>query len=339
MNGEELYQQVRKDGFFVVPGFFAPSDVMAVRKDLAAILDGFEKLPHDENNAAYKSGHKSTYLPMMHSVWHVSMLSPGLAGMMSEILSHDAIKYMMRKVVGPDYRMRIDLARRSSGLMDGDPKSFQIPHQWHVDTPGEFTFGIYFDDMRAPNSGNTGAIKSTHWLDYRPQWDMMLGPDSLIRAGRRWAKERIMSAPLAYKADYFTEKLRRKLAPDCTEINGGIGDFYFFLNRVWHGRMPNTTGKRLMTVRFGGFACDYPFKDDIPLPENAMERLPPVLQQAYAANKPAVTDPAALMHEMDREKRKHWLFDMAKHEKSMAVHLSNAIATGQKPFKRTKDAA
>jgi len=107
---------------------------------------------------------------------------------------------------------------------------------------------------------------------------------------------------------------------------GKKGDWYFFFNDTWHGRQPNLHGKQLITVRFGGFATDFEFPEDIPVP-----RFPSHVSQAYRdryrADQPRNTDPTSILQQMAANHRRPQLnmFGLAKTEKQLGAALSKAI--------------
>jgi len=99
------------------------------------------------------------------------------------------------------------------------------------------------------------------------------------------------------------------------EMCGQMGDIYFFVNDTWHGRAPNMTGKRWMISRFGGFGTEYPFKDDIPLPDNIGELTGP-LAESYNRNPVPNTNPNTLLRRMTQKRKTNLLTKMAAREKT-----------------------
>lgn len=322
ITSDDLYKQVREDGFFVFPQFFNQAIVEKTRSELTRLLDDYEEIHKESGEKTIKEeGFNSKYISMMHTFLFPSLKSKGLAEMIETVLDDVEIKKFIRKVIGENYRMRVDLVRRSSGVDDG-VDDFQIPHQWHRDTRGEFTFGIFFDDMSAPESGGTAVIKGgTHFLDYMPQWDFMLGPNSFTSKDDYVSQKQPFMLPKKSRIfQFFTKKLIRKLRSDCTEIRGKPGDLYFFVNDVWHGRMANVQGKRFITVRFGGFANGYEFKDDIPLPENFENQATPLLKKIYAADQGSGQSETTLLNEMDKRERENGdIYHLAHIEKLLSI--------------------
>mgnify|MGYP002622556090 CR=1 FL=1 len=317
LTADDLYEQVRQDGYFVFPQFFEQKLVENTKAELIELLDSYEeKHKACGEKIILEEGFNSKYISMMHTFLFPSLKSDGLAKMIEIALNDAEIVKFIKKVIGEHYRMRVDLVRRSSGI-DDSVDDFQIPHQWHRDTPGEFTFGIFFDDMSEPESGGTAVIKGgTHFLDYMPHWDFMLGPTSFTTKEDYVSQTKPFMLPRKSRlSEFFTKRLTRKLKSDCTEIRGKPGDLYFFVNDVWHGRMANVQGKRFVTVRFGGFANGYKFKDDIPLPDQFENKATTFLKKIYSSEQPENQTGQTLLNEMDKRQREKGDIYHFEHEK------------------------
>jgi hypothetical protein len=316
MTIDGLIEQTLRDGFFVLPGFFSVADAMATRAELVSFLD--EDLALRARNGittrdwTSNDGFDSELAPDMHNRYFAAWRSPRLAKMMVDLLTDNLIGEFTRRVIGEHYRLRLELVRRSTGVDDRVPGG--PPHTWHRDTPGEFTFGIFFDDMSRIDSGGTCVVGGTHLLPYHCLWDLALAPQTMISVERH--RRRIPNRFPGRLADLLplNHLLRARLSDQMQELRGSFGDVYFFFNDTWHGRAPNATGEKLVTIRFGGFPTDYKFLDDMVLPPG-VGALPPFLQKIYSADQPVNSVPG-LIHGNGTAPRRLDLLRMAGWEKA-----------------------
>jgi len=295
----DFFERVERDGYFVIKNFFNREAVLEARKELKVILDKDDKRRKGLDLRPVDKSVKYTSIQqhLMHSIWFPSMQSPAYLKLVNDLFSHPYLKSFMENLAGDNCRMRIDLIRRSSGFNDY-VDDFQIPHMWHRDTLGEFTFGMFFDDMPEKGAGGTAVIKGTHWDARDARWDLLLAENENFSRKHHLGNRQLLKMPKEY-ADMATlnQKLRKRCQKNKEELTGQMGDFYFFLNDVWHGRAGNTTGKRWMISRFGGFATEFPFKDDIDLPEG-MDKLPEPWSTMFNTNPKANTNPNTLMRRL-----------------------------------------
>ncbi len=297
---EDLISLVKKDGYFILRNFFDPSIIQELRESLGALLDA-DEAKRDNNKKPVRIKDKefrSTYVDTMHTFEFPAFKNELLAECILKALDFEPIKKMLLAVVGPDYRMRIDIVRRSTGLNDMVDE-IQLPHFWHNDAPGEFTFGIFLDDMSKPNSGGTAVIPSTHSSRFNPSFDFIIGP-KVITSRKQFEEGVNIYFPEEYllKANE-NKKVSNYFKENSREITGGPGDLYFFLNDTFHGRWHNKSGKKLMAIRFGGFSSAFKFKDDKPRPY-AEHRLAKQLENLYGP-KPKIpwNDDILLCHPKD----------------------------------------
>lgn len=297
---QELIDSVFRNGYVVIKSFFDVVCVLEARAQLLMLLERdlkarkeFEyKRPVRMDEGLYKT----SLTPLMHTRLFPSFESEAYSAMLDDMFLSDVVNIFMRSVVGDSYRLRVDLIRRSTGI-DDTIDDFQVPHEWHRDTPGEFTFGIFFDDVSAPASGGTAVISGTHFEKYDPRWDLLLSKNG------RPDRESFLSGEIKHVPDdiydlaVWNKKARSDLEGLPVEIVGGLGDIYFFLNDTWHGRFPNRSGKELMISRVGGFSTDFSFKDDLPLPFE-VERLPYKLRSLYADDQPMNCNSETLMRKI-----------------------------------------
>jgi hypothetical protein len=124
--------------------------------------------------------------------------------------------------------------------------------------------------------------------------------------------------PDCQKLRFFNKRLIERYRDGVTEIRGKPGTLYLFLNDVWHGRMANKTGRKLMAARFGGFPTDFPFKDDRPMPEGR-QPLNDLVRRRFQADQPVKSDPSVLVRRLLARHRKPNLEWLAHMEKKLAL--------------------
>lgn len=264
----DLTALVERDGYFVLPDFYDPKTIAELKLQLGQLLDA-DEAKRDANKQPInieEDGIRSDYTEFMHNLLFPSFLNPLFAEVVVATLAFPAVSDMMQRVAGPNYRLRADLVRRSTGKDDTlDP--VQLPHAWHRDSPGEFTFGFFLDDCSEPDSGGTAVVPGTHWSRHDPLWSFMLGPRSYTTPHEH---ARGNYSPIPEEKRLSGQKnlaLRSRIGNAAIEIRGKPGDLFFFLNDTFHGRWPNRSAKPLMLVRFGGISSAFPFKADLPLPQ------------------------------------------------------------------------
>ena len=276
----------RRDGYFILRDFFPRERIQAVRAELLEIIEedlaARAALQSDGARPRQKriteTGAVTTLTAHMHSCFSPSWRSRGFAELAGDMIFHPRMDRLRGEVMGPGFRLRTDLIRRASGT-DDSVDTIQLPHEWHRDECGEFTFGIFFDDMphegRESGLGGTAVVPGTHALRIDPRWHLALGavPDSPASAprsrpskdryvaGERWLDLGETPPPLP-----ANREARMTIAGEGREIVGRMGDIYMFSNRVWHGRAANHSGRDLMIARVGGFSAGEPLSA-VPWPE------------------------------------------------------------------------
>jgi hypothetical protein len=240
------------------------------------------------------------------------------AALWGEVFAHPAVQAFLTAIAGAAVRMRVDLVRLSTGI-DDTVDGFQLPHAWHRDSPGEFTFGLFFDDFTRPGSGGTAVLPGTHWMPFNPIWDFVLGSGRHYTSRANYLRDECVWLPedLA-EAAVVNREYQASLAASAVEIGGGPGDLYFFFNDLHHGRAPNRTGERLMASRFGGFSAAFPFKDDVARPA-IPDWYPAALRHASAPKPPHARDASFLLGEMEERRRGGVLPHLARLEKRLLV--------------------
>ena len=313
-------EQLESDGYCIFSHLLDPDQVLAVRPELVALLEAdleYRATHHIVAADHVLDGYTYSLTPHMHTMLFPAFRSRRAAELIECVLTSEVVRATLGRTIGERYRMRVDLVRLGTGA-DDSIDEFQVPHEWHRDSPGEFTFGVFLDDMTHPWSGGTAVVSGgTHFSPYDPVWDFMIGPRSYTTKANYLRNEHVYVNPLFHRLQFFHTLAKRRWARQFVEIRGKPGDVYLFLNDVWHGRAPNKQGKRLMTMRFGGFPTDFSFKDDLPLPM-AAQQLPPRLREAYRSGQPTNIVHGLLVH---RTRRGHsgLLARLAHFEKRLAI--------------------
>lgn len=323
MDYTALYNEVLSNGHFTIPHFFSKQEVTAIKTELIELFE--EDIAYRNKNTIstadhQKDGYTYSLTDEMHTLLFPAFCSEKTALLIEKIITHPTIALLLKNTIGECYRLRVDLVRKATGKNDGSNGFKALPHTWHRDTPGEFTFGIFLDDMVAPFSGGTSVISGgTHLQPHHPLWDFMFEPQSYTTE-KHYAAQKLTRLPSLFSQLGLLNQLAKKAAlQKAVEIRGEAGDIYFFLNDVWHGRAPNLSGKSFMTIRFGGFPTDFPFKEDLPLPAG-IEKLPPTLKARYSQNQPINSKKDLLIHKT-RTQKANWLYRLACKEKKVAVVL------------------
>ena len=318
---DSMLESVRVNGFFVLKGFFDAFRVKEVRAELEGIIDSYAMkqsgltLP----STVSKNGVVSELTDMMHTVLFPSVLCPSYAELWAEVMSDSKIKELISSVAGNAVQMRVDLVRRSTGIDDAVDE-IQIPHNWHRDTLGEFTFGIFLDDLSMDQSGGTIAVPGTHWTAFDPIWDFIIGDSpSYTNKSSYLANKHVWMSSESAKRSIANKQLQSEFLSNRVEMKGTFGDIYFFLNDVFHGRAVNSTGRKLMMSRFGGFSSAFEFKNDIRVPSFPPE-FPNVISELYRPKtKFEITD-SFLLGEISRGRKGGHLQHLARLEKMILIN-------------------
>ena len=316
--GEDLLRRVREDGYFILRGALDPAAVEAVRPLAAAMLDeDWARIQAGGVGPKYDSWHSDH----QHAILFPSVHCPPLAALFEAVLTDPAVAFLLERVAGRDYQLRADDVRRLSGVNDW-VDDFQIPHNWHRDSPGVFNFGIPLEDVSRPHSGTTTVLRATHWQPYAPYWDFVFSTPSHISRELFLAGGPKIEANLG-RFNPFNRLLKRRLRTEVRELSGKPGDVYFFLNDLWHGRGPNVHGERNIIARLGGFPTDFPFTGpDVTLPRTGLEDLPPTLRRRFARDQPVNDDPTSFLRELHARRRKSLdLYTLAWAEKKILARL------------------
>lgn len=317
---EKLIDIVERDGVFVLKNFFDRKAVEETRAELLDLIDKDEarrkkgRFPAVDTSVKYRS----IYTKLMHTIWFPCLQSKNYQTLLNDMFDAPVMREFMRELTGDSFRIRVDLWRRSSGEND-KVADFQLPHVWHRDTLGEFTFGIFFDDLPEHGAGGTAVIPGTHWYKEDPRWDLMVGEKMNMTRKYHLGNRDLVNLPDGFRSlAPNNRQLTHELNQKKRELTGQMGDIYFFLNDTYHGRAPNLSGKRWLIARTGCFGTEFPFKDDIPLPEG-IDTLPEPLRTHFRTDQAPNSQTNTLLRRMAFKRKVNPLIQKAAAEKDSVL--------------------
>jgi hypothetical protein len=323
-------KELEAKGFFVFRDFFNLKEVDKAREEISHWLDA--DLEDRAKNGVIDAWHQSAIgttilTPPTHLMLDAYAKSSTLDRLVETILTDPYSSEVLKELAGPHIKLRGYNVQKLTGKSDPKP-SFGVasnPHEWHRDSPGEIGIAIFLEDVPGPNNGATSIVTGSHYFPYCPRWNCLFGQPYLLRSGGRGVN-------LFLRFNIFNRLLVKRIVnKQATGAYGRQGDFYFFINDLWHGREPNTQGRAGIKVMIGAFAVDDPFPDSVPVPDkDIVDKLPPKLGQVAAQYSPE--------HGVDNKdsiiKRLRWqresmptplIFGLAKAERVAADGLSKLI--------------
>lgn len=326
---ESLAQDLEKDGFVVVRNFFDPE---LVRKAHDEIEAWYQRDLEDRksrkilNTTVDGVAGKTILTEPTHLMLDVYGRSPTLDALFEKILSDSISARLLSALAGPNLKLRGYNIKRMTGHPDPRPTMgpSPIPHEWHTDSPSEICIAIYLDDFTQPDNGTTALMRGSHLFPYCPRWNCLFGP--IIPVLTKFGLETGIS--LFLKLNVFNRFLAKRLRNRETGAYGKRGDFYIFINDVWHGREPNIHGNDHMMLMAGAFPSEAPFPDKVPVPPaDKLDCLPPRLRAAAAQSLPGNPGRDTILHRMFEHRAKARfpdLFYLARLERLVADAVSNA---------------
>jgi ectoine hydroxylase-related dioxygenase (phytanoyl-CoA dioxygenase family) len=254
--------------------------------------------------------------------------SPALDQLVEQILSDQLSGAALKELAGDQIKFRGYNVQRMTGTADPKPNIGVAPnpHEWHRDSLGEFGIALFLEDVPGPDNGATSLVPGSHYFPYCPRWNCLLGPPYKTKYGHS-------GLDWFLRHNFFSRMLGRNVvAKTATGAYGEQGDFYFFINDVWHGREPNTNGRTGIKVMIGAFPADDPFPDKVvPPDQDVLAKLPPLVRRAAgqtAATVSASTDDTILkrVRRHRNENRPALIFKLAQLERRFADAASSIVA-------------
>jgi hypothetical protein len=298
---EEFASTLEKDGFVVVPSFLDEKLVDQARRDLEAIygLDLEERKLRNADYPDFTHGSTRTVLtPPSHLALRLPGRSTALDACYEKILTDPMSSELLRRTVGKNFKLRDVNCRYMTGSVD-DGNFLNPPHEWHRDSPGEFTIALFLNEVSPGDNAGTAVVPGSHKYPWCPRWNALFGaPFYISRKGGR-------GPDTAPRFNIFSRLLHHFFVKrqNAHGIFGKPGDFYIFLNDTWHGRVPNLHAERAMIVMAGGFPTDFPFPDEpAPFDSDMVNSLPPTYRRVAARDLPANTEKNSIIHRLAAER-------------------------------------
>lgn len=280
----ELIETVRRDGFAVVRGFLDPEIVARAHADLeeryqADLAD--RKARGLETAVHVGPAGKTVLTKPSHLMIDVYGLSAAFDSLFEKILTDPLSRGLLDKVAGRRFKMRGYNIRRMTGAYNPPPA-----HEWHRDSRGEFCIGIFLTDVEPEEHGATALVPGSHMFPFDPRWNALLS-------------EPYSGMKLFLRNNKYARRLAQSALRDAGGAYGRRGDFYVFVNDVWHGRQPNLHGSQTMVALLGAFPTEFPFPDKVPMPApDVFARLAPAIQEVVRQDQPPNESRDTLIHEM-----------------------------------------
>jgi putative 2OG-Fe(II) oxygenase len=308
---QSLVETVRRDGYVIVRDFFPPDLVARAHAELESC---FQKDLADRQAKGVTlplhpgPGGKSVLTEPSHLLLDVYGRSTAFDAMFEKVLTDPLSRSLLDKMAGPRFKMRGYNIRKMTGAYDPPPA-----HEWHRDSPGEFCVGVFLTDVAPEEHGATALVPGSHLFPFDPRWNTLFpGP----YRGVQWMQ----------RHNPRSRKLAEVSLKGATGAYGKRGDFYLFLNDVWHGRQPNLHGSQTMVALLGAFPTEFPYPDKVPLPSpEVLAALPSAIQEVVRQDQPPNASRDTVIHEMLARRpqaRPGDPFYMARVERRLADALS-----------------
>jgi len=277
-------------GFHVFHDVLDRDQVEKARQEITEWLetDLRERQATRSKNVHIGTAGKSVTTRTTHILLDAYAKSPALDQLVEKILGDPLSGGVLKELAGEHIKFRGYNIQKITAY---DPKPnvgvAPNPHEWHRDSPGEIGIALFLEDAPGPNNGATSLVPGSHYFPYCPRWNCLFGPPYFRKLYRRGLGPFLI-------LNLFSRRLAKKVVLDAaTGAYGKQGDFYFFINDVWHGREPNTEGRTPIKVMIGAFPSEMPFPDEVVPPDQAtLMKLPPLVRRAAAQEAPASRGPA-----------------------------------------------
>jgi hypothetical protein len=316
-------------GFYTFKGFFPVSKVEQAKLEVENIFET-DLRQRAELKISEAWNKKGDCVSILTKPTHILLDAYGksstLDTLVEEILTNPVSREVLRKLAGPHIKFRGYNIQKLTGKNDPRP-SYGVapnPHEWHRDSPGELGIAIFLEDVPGPGNGATSFVPGSHHFPFCPRWNALLGPPYIRNLG-------VPGLSFFLRWNIFSRILaRRVVANKQTGAYGVQGDFYIFINDVWHGREPNIHGRTGIKVMIGAYPTCFAFPDTVGVPDTkTLEVLPPHVRFSAGGYDSEHLDPKlgdTLIERMlhNRETRNHhWSFMLARLERKLADRVSS----------------
>ena len=286
---QTLVDTVRRDGYAIVRDFLPPELVARAHAELEACFqkDVEDRQARGVTSAPYAGPvGRSVLTRPSHLLLDVYGRSPAFDALFEKILTDPLSRGLLSNVAGQRFKMRGYNVRRMSGAYDPPPA-----HEWHRDSPGEFCVGIFLTDVEPEEHGATALVPGSHMFPFDPRWNALFS-------------EPYRGLKVFLKKNKYSRRLAETALKNAGGAYGRRGDFYVFLNDVWHGRQPNLHGGQAMVALLGAFPTEFPYPDKVPMPAPEMlATLSPAIQEVVRQDQPPNASRDTVIHEMLARRR------------------------------------
>jgi hypothetical protein len=322
----EVAADLESQGFHVFQGLLDKAEVEKARQEVCQWLEvDLQERSASASSEAWHTGAagRSILTEPTHILLDAYAKSPALDQLVEKILSDPFSGGVLKELAGEQIKFRGYNVQRMTGVVDPRPRIgvASNPHEWHRDSLGEFGIALFLEDVPGPDNGATSLVPGSHYYPYCPRWNCLLGPPFRTKRGRN-------GLDLFLRFNLANRLLGRNITKRATGAYGKQGDFYYFINDVWHGREPNTNGRSGIKIMIGAFASDDPFPDKVVPPNEAtLEKLPPLVRRAagqYSAPSSASAEDTILkrVRRNRSEKPVALIFKLAQLERKFAEQVS-----------------
>jgi hypothetical protein len=290
--------------------------VEAEQQGFVAFRDYFPDLAkraHDELDAWFEidlesrrtSGEKSNYhngaagrsvlSPSMHILQDVFGKSPTLDCMFEKALTDENAAGLIHHLAGKNLKLRGYNVRRMTGVANNSGM------EWHRDNPGEIGWSLLLTDTEPEVDGSTCVVRGSHLYPYCARKNLLL----------QWSY--YPGFRIFQRLNFFSHLAKKRyIDGKSASASGEAGDFYVFINDLWHGRENNLRGKNTMVFLASVFPTEVAFPDDVPIPsDEVLATLPPVLRKIVDYRlTPENNDKSAYVYKMIEDRQRAGVFTL-----------------------------
>ena len=320
-----LFTELKTNGFVRFSQLFTPEIMAQAKAEIETCYqqDLAERHEQEVTQAHHKLGQvgHSVLTKPSHLMLNMFGMAPTADQLFEAFLSHPVTAGVLRKLAGPSIKLRGYNIRRMTGAYDPSPipgKVTSIPHEWHIDSPGELCVSFLYTDVETLEDSPTAFIPGSHLFPYNPRTECLFSRNSTYEDEAELVETNIFSTLLGKR--YFN---------NVTGGTGQAGDAMLFINdTLWHGRHPNTRGKESMISFIGLFSSSFEFPDNVPVPDEAtLAKLPPKFRAVVDQSMP-VSDEPSYIQELQTLRHKVGfldLFHLAQLERRYAERASKKV--------------
>lgn len=316
---EKLEQEILRDGFLIVRGFFSTAEADQARSEMnrwfdldlrerAAVGADRQNSPnwHHFESAAGNSD-LSRYAHGLINGWGKS---PTLDRMMLKLVTDPTLGKLLIELAGHDYRLLTLFCRRMTGERDTQHHGL-AGQRWHRDGCGGATIGILLSDIPEGENGSTKMVRGSHKFPYDPQLACLFSRDgSSVHPAVRTLR-------------VANRLLELKIKSLIHGASGRRGDVFLFTAETWHGRQANLNGCQGMLALVGVTCASSITANDLPSAE-VLSNLPPEIVDRLLQRCAAEPGQHPLVHQIVTEQprlKRASLFNLALAERAIGEIL------------------